>query len=160
MRSDRGLAVRQDRSLDKGGGVQEIILSDTYGVYKRVISAVNKEASERWSCKYTWRVSFTSWGIGAMRLMEVLTEDIANGMSEKRGLVGWFSLPGREKFCLGEINFGEILPGKNSVPKLKNGEKFCPLGVWKRKNKGNTARSAEEIFGFFFVDDKMKLSFP
>ncbi len=25
-------------------------------------------------------------------------------------------LPGREKFCLGELILGEILPGKNSVP--------------------------------------------
>ncbi len=45
---------------------------------------------------------------------------------------------------------GEILPGKNSVPELKNvGKNSVPQGVWKGE-KGNLAQSAEEIFGLYF----------
>ncbi len=56
---------------------------------------------------------------------------------------------GRGEFCLGKLTLGKILPGKNSVPELKNGGNIlsprCLEGL-----KGNSARSAEEMFGLYF----------
>ncbi len=47
-----------------------------------------------------------------------------------------FHIPEGEKFCPGKLTLGKILPGKNSVPELKNGGKnSVPLRVWKGKNE-------------------------
>ncbi len=73
-------------------------------------------------------------------------------------ILACFNMPGREKFCPGKLTLLKILPGKNSVPELKIVVKI--LFFWKGK-KGNSARSAEEISGLYFlVDDWMKLNFP
>jgi hypothetical protein len=62
----------------------------------------------------------------------------------------FFSIPGREKFYPGKLNSENILPGKNSVPSLKMGIKI--LSPWGLEGlKGNSAQSAEEVFGSYFL---------
>jgi hypothetical protein len=55
---------------------------------------------------------------------------------------------------------GKILPGKNSVPELKNGSKnSVPLGVWKGK-EDIRHEAPKEFWLIFLVDDEIKLNFP
>ncbi len=51
----------------------------------------------------------------------------------------------------GKINFGKILPGKNSVPELFNGVKICPLGVWKGKKE--IRREVPKKFLVYILDE-------
>jgi hypothetical protein len=68
---------------------------------------------------------------------------------------------GEGKLCPGELTLGKILPGKNSVPKLKNGGKISVPSGFERE-KSTFGAKHRRILGlhFFLVDDKMKLKFP
>ncbi len=67
----------------------------------------------------------------------------------------FFSIPVRVafrgEFCPGKLTLGKILPGKNSVPELKNGGKnSVPSGFGKVKKRKNKKFGAKEIFGLYF----------
>ncbi len=70
-------------------------------------------------------------------------------------MLGWGGnlIPGREKFCLGKFTLGEILPGKNSVPELKNGGKnSVPSGFGRVKRKFGSTRQIKFWLIFLVVD--------
>jgi hypothetical protein len=69
-------------------------------------------------------------------------------------------IPEGEKFCPGKLTLGKILPGKNSVPELKNGgKKSVPSGFGKVKRTFG-AKRRRKFWPISLVDDSMKLSFP
>ncbi len=75
--------------------------------------------------------------------------------------IGWQSITnGGGVFCPGKLTLGKILPGKNSVPELKNGGKSSvPSGFGRVKSKFD-AKRRRNFWLIFLVDDSMKLNFP
>ncbi len=53
------------------------------------------------------------------------------------------------EFCPGKLTLGKFLQGKIFAPELKNGVKILSFRGLEGQ-KGNSARSAEEIFGLYY----------
>ncbi len=103
---------------------------------------VHPNLSRTKTIPYLWRPG--CWGISALGTKLQMNTRIMKDPQNK-------ALPGI--FCTGKLTVGKNLPGKNSVPELKNGgKKICPLRVWKGKKE--IRREAPKKFWLtFLVDD-------